>query len=337
MLCGCASRRTVDYARLMEQYDIGGDRPRVARQDPAATDTADVPDAPAPGLPPLGAAGAGPFQAAKEELRIQPDCLVQIRVQEEPSLNGTYSVNRIGAVQFGYIGPVILLNTTEREAARKIEDLLMHRNFLKATVAVEIQRASYDKIRVMGDVVKPGEIKIGAGGVISLNDALLQAEGLRASAQWARVKIVRDGMLSAVAASLPGEEFSLVDTDGMPSVPEVYLSNNDVVFVASAAGPGAREEAGKRILVLGEVKREGIYEFGPGEPCSMMYLIFKMGGLPPYANHRAIKIIRRDDYGNEQEIKVNARRVLEEGNPDYDIPLRDGDRVVVPARIISLF
>jgi hypothetical protein len=34
---------------------------------------------------------------------------------------------------------------------------------------------------------------------------------------------------------------------------------------------------------------------------------------------------------------VNVARIMDEGNPDDDVPLRNGDRIRVPARRISLF
>jgi len=271
------------------------------------------------------------------DLTIQPDCLVQVRVAEDSSLNGSYPVNSIGAIQLGYIGPVILYNKTEEEAERKIVGVLKTREFRVATVKVKILRASYDKVMVTGEMVSPGLIKIGASDTITLNDALLRAGGLKASVRGAKVKIVRDGLLSAVAPALKGEEYSLVTDDGDPSVPHVLLRNNDVAYVYSRTTRARQVTGSKTILVLGEVKRRGLYNFAGGESFTIMHLIFKMGGLPRYANPKAIRIIRRDRDGNEEELKVNADQILETGDPDEDVPLQHGDRVIVPQRRISLF
>ena len=69
----------------------------------------------------------------------------------------------------------------------------------------------------------------------------------------------------------------------------------------------------------------------------MLHLMFKMGGLPPYANKRGIRILRRSEDGKEEEIKVDVEKILEEGNPEQDVALENGDRVIVPARRISIF
>lgn len=272
------------------------------------------------------------------DITIQPDSIVQVSVAEDPSLDGSYPVNEIGAVELGYVGPVFLFNKTAREAAQKIKDVLKTRGqFVNATVTVRILRASYDNVLVTGAVNRPGMIRIGAGDSIQLNDALLRAGGLRPSARGVRVRVVRSGLLSAVAPSLEGEEYSLLSAEGKPSVPEVILRNNDIAFVFSGQVEAGGAAAEKEIVVLGSVGRSGVYRFAANEPCTMMYLIFKIGGLPAQANRKAVKIIRKDKDNNETEIKVNVSDVLEDGNPKYDTPLENGDRVVFPERRRSLF
>ncbi|MBN1557614.1 MAG: SLBB domain-containing protein, partial [Lentisphaerae bacterium] len=270
-------------------------------------------------------------------LTIQPDSIVEIRVVEDPALDGSYPVNEIGAVELGYVGPVILVNMSEKEASEKIAEVLKSRHFKNATVRVRIMRASYDKIQLAGAVNRPGVIKIGAGDAVSLNDALLRVGGLRPTARGAKVRIVRDGMLSAVALAIDGEEYALMTEDGYPSVPDVMLDNNDVAYVFSAHEEMPMDVGEKEILVLGEVTRRGIYRFSSGEPCTLMHLIFKMNGFPQYADEQAIKIVRKEESGRERQLVVNATRIMATGDPDQDIPLQHGDRVIVPARRFSLF
>ena len=204
---------------------------------------------------------------------------------------------------------------------------------------MRILRASYDKVAVYGQVAKGGVIKIGSGDRISLNDALLRAGNFTASVKGVRVRVVRGGLLSAVAPSVDGEIYDLLDENDKPKVPEVFLWNNDVAYVYTSAGNDETPvvEGDKKILVLGEVNRQGIYAFSGSAPCSMMYLIFKMNGFPPYADTEAIKVIRPDGNGGEKEIIVDATRILKEGNPDEDVPLEDGDRVIVPEKRFSIW
>ncbi len=334
---GCSTTPSRDEILSEILKDIRENPPGPSAEAPLSRD---APDMPVSSLPPLAVEGTGDAVAETKggSLRIQPDSILQISVVEDPSLDGSYHVNEIGAVELGYVGPVILFNKTEKEAERKIRDVLKARDFKNATVRVRIVRASYDSVMVSGAVNKPGIIKIGAGDTILLNDALLRAGGLKPSATGARVKIVRNGLLSAVAASLEGEEHALVSPDGKPSVPEVELKNNDVVFVySSGAQAGVTDGGEKEILVLGEVQRPGVYRFSAVEPCTMLHLALKLGGFPMYANKKAVKVLRRDKDGKEREIRVDVEKVLKDGRPEHDFPLENGDRVVVPARRISLF
>jgi protein involved in polysaccharide export with SLBB domain len=307
----------------------------------------DTPDTPPANLPrsTVAAPASAPADAETVEKRpqaggaltIQPESIVEVRVVEDPGLDGSYTVNEIGAVELGYVGPIILLNKTEEAAAGKIMEVLMGRHFKNATVRVRIMRASYDKVQVSGGVNRPGVIKIGAGDAISLNDALLRAGGLRPAARGAKVRIIRDGLLSAVALAIEGEEYVLMSEDGHPTVPDVALDNNDVAYVFTGSDSTPVEVGEKEILVLGEVNRRGVYRFPSGDPCTLMHLVFMMDGFPPYADESAVKIVRVDEEGNEQEIIVNAKDILETGDPTGDIPLKNGDRVIVPARRFSLF
>jgi len=339
--CGCATSRDPDMADVLRDLELAlGEAEAVASErEPArpsisvasvrpARRTADV-------EPEMLVVADNPGDT---EITIQPDSLVRVSVEEDPGLDGTYPVNEIGAIQFGYIGPVILYNKTEREAERKIREILEARDFRTASVSVRIQRASYDRIRVTGLVNNPGVIKIGAGDSVSLNDALLRSGGLKTSALGARVRIIRGGLRSAIALSMPGEDYALATEDGVPMIPRIALRNDDVVHVFQAGAEGAGEVGGeKTILVLGEVGRPGMYRFGSGEPCTIMHLLLKIGGLPPYAKGKAIRVLRRNDDGYEDEFVVNAREILKEGDPDLDFGLQNGDRVVVPARRLQLF
>lgn len=257
-------------------------------------------------------------------------------------MNGSYPVNEIGAVKLGYVGPVILYNKTEAQAAEKITEILTSRHFRSATVEVRIIRASYDKVRVGGKVMNAGVIKIGAGDSISMNDALLRAGGLKSTAKDAKVKIVRRGLRKATALAEEGEVYPLSDAAGNPAVPDVTLYNNDIAYVFIPVGDSDVPVAGgtrtRSVVVLGELQQPGVYEFKSKAPCTMMHLMFRVAGqMSPYANQKRVTVIRKNEKGWDEEIRVNVERLMEDGDPAADIPLQDGDRVVIPKRRITLF
>ncbi len=318
--------------------------PRLSIAEPADVPVPDIDIdvEPAP-MAPAALAAADPNireSPPASALTVQPEAVLRIRVKEDPTLDGQYAVNQIGAVNLGYIGPIILFNYTEQQAAEKISEVLVTRAFRNATVEVEILRASYDRIGIGGQVNNAGLLRIGAGDSISLNDALLRAGGLSAPAHGMQVRIVRGGLTNVLASSQEGELYAMQDANGRPAVPRVWLRNNDkaIVFSIHARGAAAAAEYGdKEVIVLGEVSRPGPIRFAHGESATMMRLAFKIGGFPRYANTRQVRILRRDEQGIEHEIRVNVERMLETGDPEKDVPLQDGDRIIVPARRISLF
>ncbi|MBL7077485.1 MAG: polysaccharide biosynthesis/export family protein [Kiritimatiellae bacterium] len=359
-LVGCATNDyDIDVDALLQQLemeagiDYAAPEPAPAASAPATVvtpmavtvatpmDVTTVPGAPASPAPAVSSPAPAPAPTPPGEITIQPDCLVQISVAEDPALNGSYPVNEIGAVKLGYVGPVILYNKSESQAAEKIRDILTSRHFRNATVQVRIIRASYDKVRVGGEVMSPGLIKIGAGDAISLNDALLRVGGLKPTAKGAKIKIVRNGLLKATALAEEGEVYPFADAAGTPAVPDVSLFNNDVAYVFIPMGDSDVPVAGgghRSIVVLGEVQQPGVYAFKASEACTMMHLMFRVAGqMTPYANKKSVLVIRKNLKGWDEQIKVNVARLMEDGDPASDIPLMDGDRVVIPKRRVTLF
>ena len=329
-ITGCASDRSTDalVAQLLAEdgkTDVVAPV-RVANPpaDAVMPKTDNTPDLPSR-IPALAAPQTGPVESTT--VTIQPEAVLQIAVREDSSLNGRYTVNDFSAIDFGYVGLVILQDMTPDEAAAKIKSVLESRYLRSATVTVRISKASYDRVEVSGEVVQPGLLKIGPGSSISLNDALLRSGGLKPQAANAKVKIIRGGIVNAFRAAAEGDILSLVSEDGKPQIPDVYLQNNDLVYVF-AYQPGVLGE--KKILLLGEVGKPGIVLFSSAEPCTLMYLLFKIGGLPRWADAKNIQIKRRDKSGVEAVIRADADVLLREGNPKDDVPLENGDKIVVP-------
>ena len=70
----------------------------------------------------------------------------------------------------------------------------------------------------------------------------------------------------------------------------------------------------------------------------MMHLMFKVGDqMTPYANKRAIRVMRRQADGRSEEFKVDADKILAEGDFNADFVLENGDRVIIPSRKMTLF
>lgn len=306
--------------------------------------TADLADLPDQLVPDASIKSTADFMSVARDVTIQPDTVLWVTVEEDPSLNGKYLVNEYSAIDFGFVGLVLLNDMTVEMAEAKLRHILEGRYLRKASVSVRIAKASYDRIGVSGLVMTPGLLKIGPGSGISLNDALRRAGGLRPEATLPRVKVIRNGLLSPFGPIAQGEVFPLLSEDGRPIVPSISLANNDLVYVfaqqATPAGGTASGVTGlgeKKILLLGEVSRQGVVSFADNEPCTLLYLLFKIGGLPRFAKADSIRIVRRDKDGRETEITANAERLMKDGDPTQDVVLQHNDRIIVPARRINFF
>lgn len=275
------------------------------------------------------------------EPTIQPDTVLWVSVSEDPSLNGKYIVNNSSAIDFGYVGLVFLQDMTAEQAEQAIRTVLLGRYLNSATVAVKIAKASYDVVGVIGNVERPGEIKIGPGAGITLAEALRRANGLRSNRESNRVKIIRGGLRNPFGPAADGEVYSLVDEEGQMKIPDTFLRNNDLVYVfaadAAVAEGTIKTTGGKKILLLGEVPRRGVVEFGENEPCTLMHLLFKIGGLPRFAKGDKIQVVRRQKDGGETTFVIDGESLMVSGNPKDDIALETGDRVIVPPRKFAFF
>ena len=292
-------------------------------------------------VPAAGAAGSGiaaenpaePLQPMQTptQLTIQPESVVEITVAEDHTLSGVYEVNSASAISFRYVGLVFLGNMTTNTAAEKIRTTLEQRGFKTATVAVNMIKSSRDIVRVTGWVNQPTDLQIGPGSSILLKEALLRAGSLRGKAKGIVVKLKRNGLQDPIPFSDPVEVYPLAGSDGKPRIPPLLLRNNDWVDVSAGEEQQTMGIGEKRIIVL-VLNHPSIVRFSNSEPCSIMNLMIKLGDMPKWADMRGVLVLRRGIDGVDEELKVDVTKVLEKVDPDKDVALENGDRVIVRER-----
>jgi polysaccharide biosynthesis/export protein len=101
---------------------------------------------------------------------------------------------------------------------------------------------------------------------------------------------------------------------------EGYLVNPHVtVFV--------QEFRSNRVTIMGQVKNPGLYELSGAT--TLLELISKAGGLTAHYGESAAIHRRSKDTAEEKVLAVNLKRLVEEGDASLDLPVFDGDNVVV--------
>ena len=87
------------------------------------------------------------------------------------------------------------------------------------------------------------------------------------------------------------------------------------------------EYKAKSVVVLGQVKKPGTYEFPPGVTrLTLLQAVSLAGGFSDIANIKKIRIVR-EVAGKKEAIQVNAENILSGRDPD--IELKSGDFVHV--------
>ncbi|ORJ55869.1 SLBB domain-containing protein [Geothermobacter hydrogeniphilus] len=119
--------------------------------------------------------------------------------------------------------------------------------------------------------------------------------------------------------SIDGLSVSEVSEKLSAALADGYIVNPQVsVFV--------QEFRSRKVVIMGQVDKPGLYEMSG--PTTLLELISKAGGLSRDAGDRAT--VHRKVDGREQIIRIDLKRLLEEGDSSLDIPLVTGDNVFVP-------
>ncbi len=83
----------------------------------------------------------------------------------------------------------------------------------------------------------------------------------------------------------------------------------------------------RQIVVNGQVKSPGVYEFSANERMTLLTAIARAGGFTDIAKEKGVRVIRMIG-GSETVIPVNVPNLLSGKDPDF--VLQANDRIWVP-------
>lgn len=99
--------------------------------------------------------------------------------------------------------------------------------------------------------------------------------------------------------------------------------------------PGKSSVRG-RVYLSGQVRRIGAFEIDRADANTVGKVILAAGGLTDFADTKKIKIVRiSPTNGEPTTLVVDLREVIEKGRIDKDVPIYDGDFVIVDARLVN--
>ena len=89
-----------------------------------------------------------------------------------------------------------------------------------------------------------------------------------------------------------------------------------------------KETSSRAVVILGQVRKPGTYEFPPSGKMSLLEVVAKAEGFTDIANLSKLKIVRTIPDGSQTTIRTDAGRILNGQEPDID--LQEGDLITVP-------
>ena len=273
------------------------------------------------GLPAPLAAASGPEQRreTREDYRVQPGDVIEVRLWNEENDVREFTVSPEGNVSYKGAGVFYVKGLTIREITERVTQGLRRiiKNpqvevSVKAFAPPSAARQSAQRVYVLGAVNKPGVIAFAEG--MTVIDALTQAGGLAPSADGAQATLN-----SAKKDPLPVDlDRLLMRADMSFNYP---LAVDDVLHVPARAGPAGADAI--TVIIAGNVLRPGAHRMAPGTRLSQ--ITDACGGPTAGAALNKATISRA---GLTQPVDLEA--IFRQGDLTQDMPLRDGDVLRIP-------
>lgn len=276
---------------------------------------------------------------------------IQVDVFNVPEFSGSYTVLVDGTLSIPWLGNIDVDGMTLREATTLLTQRYAAMLTRPPQVTVTLTAPRPVRVVVAGEVRRPGSYSIrfteGSSGEASsiswptLTKVIQDAGGVTEQADVHRIQVIRpnrSGGTTVMAVNL----WELIQSGDLAQ--DLQLRDGDRVVVSAAARSpeeDARIAAANfspqaprpmRVAVAGEVRRPGSYarEVAPGEVGpTLTEIIRTSGGITEQADVRRIQVIRPTPTGEPAILEANLWDLIQAGNLEQDIRLRDGDRVIV--------
>ena len=242
-----------------------------------------------------------------------------------------------------------ILSGTAADVPLKNEDVL----FIPSKTDQQLDRT----ITIHGEVMYPGEYRYADNE--TLEDFVLQAGGLKESASTVKVDVSRRIIDNKALTDngITAETFSFALKDGfvIDGEPGFILKPYDEVYVRKSPGYQTQQN----VVIEGEVNFPGTYALSKRES-RLSDLIKAAGGVNNMAYVKGARLERRItpeerirmqqvvevvehqtvdedsldlknlNFGNIYYVGIQLDKAIEDPGSDYDLVLREGDKIIVP-------
>lgn len=207
--------------------------------------------------------------------RLTTSDVLQIDVVNQAELNTLVRIEPDGTIEFPYVGRINAAGLTQDQLSGRIKSALEKANIVKnPQVLIEIATFG-NQVSVLGAVGLPGSFTLDRP--TTLIQALSRAGGIKEEAGASTVVLRRRGPNGMIVSRYDARQI----LDGNSNVQNVFLQNNDEVYV----------EQGAVYFLYGYVNKPG--EFPLSRSLSVQQAIAAGGGVGPLGSDWRIEIRRR--------------------------------------------
>ncbi len=264
---------------------------------------------------PEGNPDAKTLQDTPRDYIVGAEDLIEISVYELPEMNKTVRVSGEGSITLPFVGEIKAEGLTQQQLEKTIRILLSERYITNPQVTVFIKEYRSKRASVIGEVENPGSYPL--IGRRTILDIISEAGGIAEKA-GKKLYLIRGSSSGNSAESITIDLEELIEK-GNPEL-NLPVQSGDVISIPP--------EKYIYVYVFGAVNSPGQLEVKESEPITVLQAITKAGGLTDRAAKTRIKIIRQDESGEKQIIKVNLKDIIK--GKKKDIILQKDDIVIVP-------
>ena len=270
-----------------------------------------------------------------------------------PEYTDQYQVLSDGTLHLPQAGTIAVEGLTLEQATQAITARYAQ-VLRRPIISLNLLQARPVTVAIAGEISRPGSYTLAAASPDSpstLTQVLQQAGGVTQSADVRRIQIrrVSDRTLGTESVTINlwdliqagdiRQDLTLRDGDSIV-IPTATTVNPEESRRLAAANFAADATQPIQVAVVGEVNRPGPHTLRLNtnltssndglEALTVSQAIRVAGGITQLADIRDIQVRRVTHTGQEQVIPVDFWELLMAGNLQQDLPLQNGDTIVVP-------
>jgi polysaccharide biosynthesis/export protein len=308
----------------------------------------------------------------KADYVLGPGDQLQLNMYGQTDLfSGPSTVLVDGTISLPFVGRVPVAGRTVKEVEVAVTDLYK-KYFKRPYITIVLAKPRQLTLAVSGEVVKPGTYPFtGVDQIPTVSQLLKLSGGVTPAADLRNVQIRRSkfgapGVYENISVNL----MKLIQEGDISQ--DIRMRDGDIVFIPVAAKPSLSDFAAAadssfaasnteplNIAVIGEVFRPGPYTVQAGNSVvgaagtqgtqtgtgggatgknlpTVSQAVQLAGGIKPEADVRKVQVRRVTRNGAEQLLAVDLWKLLVEGDIRQDIPLQQGDTVVISKSKVPL-